>query len=518
MNALLTLGLALASVVSIVSSPKGAYVTKALDVTRSTVAEDLEAFYYGSYGEKTLQNLVPNRMRGDLYDDFKFLHAYPFQGDLYLYFYARAGWTLTEASAWITVRNLIDNDYDEFAIHSTSDGYDARIVSTYGKMNVFYKCVIDDFYEHRVGDKHAITVDAIVGTCDDDDLYISRACDGDEVYWEDTEDYEDLVYKYYKDDYILIDDAEYIQQWVATQYDSVDLNYPTEVRELNWLFFSWNGSSADGKYELGDLKAIRLDYEYLTYTASYTIDSHFFLADTMTPVYCGTYHHPEIFVNACSNVNVRDIKIEGKVSEPRQTVVKAEQRFISEDVATPDWWQFWENVKHLDYAFNTIQKLDAESIDALGEDHDKDFFNANKGGYEYAIMMKEDTRKRDNVQELRFDGWNEFWSNSKRITSTAHEMVSATITRLTFSTEYGDVDLNAMMEPVELTGVMGASGKITDVKDYYGPSVKDVLRYAVYAIAAIGVLTVLGFAITFIVRQALKAQPSRPNDRSKKRR
>ena len=143
MNALLTLGLGLATVLSVVNAPKFANDNaELLDVTKSSVCDDLEAFYGDAYGDKILANLSPSTTKGDDYNDFKFYNFYPHDGDLYFYFYARAGFTIDSVILEYSDGATFDNEgnaIENWHVLGDNDLQRAVVMDTYGKMNIFYK-------------------------------------------------------------------------------------------------------------------------------------------------------------------------------------------------------------------------------------------------------------------------------------------------------------------------------------------------------------------------------------------
>ena len=500
MNALVSIGVCLAALATIATPPKMAATNaEPLDITKSSVCDDLEAFYGQSYGDKILNNLTPSTAKGDDYNDFKFYNFYPHQGDLYFYFYARAGFTIDSVILEYSDGSTFDgegNAVENWHVLGDNDLRAAVVQDTYGRMNIFYKCVLKNFYTEQAGSTHRIFLQTLNGyTSRDSEMKFSRRCQDAELLWEDAADGQDLVYTYYKDDYILIDQAEYYQQWLATKWNDSNQNYPTEIKEFNWLFFSWAGTSIAGKYELGALKEVLLDYEYLQYDASYTIRSTGW-GDPLLPVYFGTHDHTEPFTMNVPDSRISDIEMSNEVYSVRQTTITPYSRRISTVTDQPTWWQFWLNAHKVEYTYNSIQALDQASIDAIEDEDTRDFFQSQSGTFKYALMMKEDTRYRTSVQNA--PGWNA----GKRVTSVCHEMCSPRLTRLTFNSPDGDVELNAMMHAVELTGVFSTSGNVIEVKDYTGPSPKDVLRYVFYALSALLVVTVAGFGVVGILRFA----------------
>ncbi len=500
MSPLSSLALGLATIVSIAASPKlAASNATALDITESSVCDDLEAFYGDEYGDKILTNLTPNKVKGDDYNDFKFYHLYPHQGDLYFYFYARAGFTIDTVTLEFDDSTTIgeDNEVEESWHVTGEDGVPrVKILDTYGKMNIFYKCVIEDYYVESVGSTHRIFVDSLTGyTTLDEELLFSRKCQEAELLWEDTSENEDLVYKYYKDNYILIDQAEYWQQWVPTRYNNADQNYPTEIMEVNWLLFSWSGTSIGGLYELGELKKVVLDYEYLQYEAVYTAD-YSGVGMKMTPVYYGTHDHTEPFRSTLQGLTYKNIHMQNEVYSIGETTITPMTRTYDEVSDEREFWQFFSNAHRVTYTYNSIQSLDTQSISQLTDENTRDFFYSQVGTYKYAIAMKQDFRyilERDYKPYAACD-----------VTSLCHEIVSPRITRLTFNSEFGDVELNAMMHPVELSGVFTTTGTVTEIENSTVSTVKDTLRIVFYALAAVLLLTVTGFAVVGIVRFARK--------------
>ena len=462
--------------------------TGPLDITKSSVADDLEAFYGERYGDKIIQNLVPSRAKGDDYNDFKFFHFYPWQGDLYFYFYASAGFTFDSVVLEYSDGATFDGNtaIEDWHLEGEEGTPTATIEDTFGKMQVFYKCKIADFYEENEGSYHRIFLKTVNGyTSNDPTMSFRRACQDAELLWEDGSEGEDLVYRYYKDDYIVIDDAAYYQQWIPTKYNGADQRYPTEMNEINWLFFSWSGTSIDGKYELGSLKEVTLDYQYLTYEATATVKMDTWGASAMVPVYTGTYDHPELFTRALTGATCDSVVMGNEQRILRQTVITPQTRTIDQITDEAQWWQFWLNSHRVTYTYNTIQSLDANVVRTIGDDDTRNFFQDYVGQYKYAIMMKQDLR-----YIVNYHTYNSWGMESATITSEAHEITSARMTRLTFNSEFGDVSLNAMMHEVTLTGIFKTTGTLVEIENKTTATIRNILKWAL-----IGLGTVLGIAL-----------------------
>jgi len=504
MNGLIpSLILTIAALGSLAGSSNSSATSGPLDITKSSVADDLEAFYGEKYGDKIIQNLVPNTARGDSYSDFKFFHFYPWQGDLYFYFYAATAFNVDTVQLEYSDGATFDSEgvaVENWHLNGEENTPAVTIEDTFGDRRVFYKCKIADFYTHQTGDKHRVYAKSVTcSTTRDSSLVLKRACQEAELAWEDVDDGEDLVYKYYKDDYIVIDEAAYYQQWIATRYNGADQRYPTEINEINWLFFTWSGTSIDGKYELGALKEVVLDYEYLSYDATYEIKMDLWGADAMMPVYTGTYDHPEIFTKALTGASCSSVRMSDETTTLRQTTIVPQIRTIDTISDTAEWWQIWLNSHRVTYSYNTIQALDQESVQGIGDEDTRSFFLDFVGDYKYAVMMRQDTRSILNSHE-----YDNFGMHSAVVTSRAHEIRSARMTRLTFNSEFGDVSLNAMMHEVKLTGIFATPGTIVEIENKTTSAVKNAIKWILIALGSILGLTLLGYCAVGLIRYAKK--------------
>lgn len=503
MNATL-LGLTLLTAVS--SGIAGLAPKKAneltLSIETSTVAQDLEAFYYDSYGEKTLQNLVPKRSAGEPYSDFKFLNFYPHEGDMYFYFYAATDQGKPMDQIWLEYSDGSTYTAEGEAIESWHVKGDtntsAKIKSTYGLSKCFYKCVIEGFYNYEVGTNHRVRLASIVGDYSElDTLAFVRRSDDVEFLWTDQKADTDFVYRFFKDDYIIIDDASYYQQWIATEYNDSNRNYVTEFEELNWLFFSWSGSAADDLgLTLGELKKVVLDYEYLQYDATRTSDGN------MAAIYMGTRYHPEPDQSAMAAYNPRNYSYSNEVVTVNQTTITPSTTTIDKVTDSPEWWQFWLNQHVVNYTYNSIQALDSNSLNALEDEEYKSFMANNRGSFDYAILMKSDTREITSDTKPAFS-----LTGTHTVTSRCHEIQSGLISSLVFNTEFGDCKLNAIMDPVEISGIFGTDGNVITIENE--STLTKVMKTALWGLAVVAIAAISIFAAMLLFKAWRLIKPTK---------
>ena len=114
---------------------------------------------------------------------------------------------------------------------------------------------------------------------------------------------------------------------------------------------------------------------------------------------------------------------------------------------------FWEITHRINYSYNTIQDLSDSQVDKISDPDFKNFINKTRGDYQWAIDYKDDVRTRTKTE----DSWNNFidWvRGTTKVTTTGHEAKSVTLTRLVFENQDGTADLNAIMNPVDVSAVV----------------------------------------------------------------
>ena len=114
---------------------------------------------------------------------------------------------------------------------------------------------------------------------------------------------------------------------------------------------------------------------------------------------------------------------------------------------------FWEITHRINYSYNTIQDLSDSQVEKISDPDFKNFINKTRGDYQWAIDYKDDVRVRTKTE----DSWNNFvdWiRGTTKVTTTGHEAKSVTLTRLVFENQDGTADLNAIMNPVDVSAVV----------------------------------------------------------------
>ena len=117
---------------------------------------------------------------------------------------------------------------------------------------------------------------------------------------------------------------------------------------------------------------------------------------------------------------------------------------------------FWEITHRINYSYNTIQDLSDSEVEKISDPDFKNFINKTRGDFQWAIDYKEDTRVRVKTE----DSWNNplDWINgTTKVTTTGHEAKSVSLTRLTFENQDGTANLNAIMNPVDVSAVVSTT-------------------------------------------------------------
>ena len=448
------LGLILGTVFSMSAVPLRApgENTLSFNITTSTVAEDLSVFYHNQYPKNTLSYLVPNTKNGDQYDDFKLLTMYAYQGDLYLYFFASSPFTFDDVRMEYSISTTLSEDSTTIIEdwHERGEAFQCSVHDYNGSDKKFYKVVAEDFYDHDVGDVHRVKVKKLNMYQGDEYHYMCRDCDNAEYSWKDAAQNEDQVYTYYKDNYLIVNDAKYIQQLVNTKYSTVTQTQAVEAREINWLFFTYDYSSLGPNYQLGKLKEIDIAYEYLSYTATYRVDG----APHAT-LYAGGYKNPDSFFDRNGHGS-REAEFTLNKSNRLETTVTPSTRTIDTVTDQATIFFFWNITHKINYSYNTIQALDDNSLSSIGDADFKKFCESQRDHYKWAIDFREDNRV---LQKTENDvhGFVEWWKSTQKATTTCHQASSVTATRFVFENQDGTAELNAIMNPVEISETLATS-------------------------------------------------------------
>lgn len=446
--------LALGTVLTMGTVPLRTNETQSLsfNITTSTVAEDLAVFYHNRYPVNTLSYLVPNTKNGDMYDDFKLLTMYAYQGDLYLYFFAESPFTFDDVRIEYSTSTTLSSDNTTVIEdwHEKGQAFECDVHDYNGSQKKFYKIVAEDFYQHSTGNTHRVKVKRLNMYQGDEYHYMCRTCDNSEYSWKDAANGEDQIYTYYRDNYLIVNDAKYIQQLINTKYSSIAQTAATEAREINWLFFTYDYSSLGTNYQLGKLKEVTVSYEYLDYTASYRVNG----ANYAT-LYAGSYKNASSFLDKNGH-NSRDAEFSVSKSNRLETVVSPTTRTIDTVTDQATIFFFWNITHRINYSYNTIQALDDDSLNKISDADFKKFCSSNKDHYKWAIDFREDNRLIKQTENSYSNFW-DFLCGTQKVTTSCHEAKSLAATRFVFENQDGTAELNAIMNPVEISETLSTT-------------------------------------------------------------
>ncbi len=446
----------LLSIGAVMAVANGPAIKKAasssFNIETSTVQEDLCVFYHDQYPVNTLAYLVPNKTNGDLYNDFKLLTMYAHEGDLYLYFYAESPFTFTDVKIEYSTSTTLSSDQTEVVENwqEKSDAFDCRVHDKNGDRKQFYKVVADDFYEHNPGDDHRVKIKRLLAYSDNEYQSMIRKCDNSEYSWKDAQSGEDQVYTYYRDNYLLVRDAAYYQQFIFTKYTDVFQDCPTEAQEINWLYFSYDYTSKGVNYKLGKLKEVSISYEYISFSNTYRVNG-----SNHAGLYTGVYNNASGWLNNKGH-GAREATFDLISTKRMESTITPTTRTIDTITSQTRIFFFWEITHRINYSYNTIQDLSDSEVEKISDPDFKNFINKTRDDYQWAIDYKEDTRVRVKTE----DSWNNpiDWINgTTKVTTTGHEAKSVALTRLTFENQDGTANLNAIMNPVDVSSVVSTT-------------------------------------------------------------
>lgn len=438
--------LALGAALTVSNGPaikKAANTTFSIET--STVQEDLCVFYHDQYPVNTLAYLVPNKTNGDLYNDFKLLTMYAHEGDLYLYFYAETPFSFTNVDIEYSTSTTLSED--QMSVVEDYQTFNCRVHDSNGERKKFYKVVADDFYTFNPGDDHRVKVKKLKASTDVLTQSMSRNCDNSEYSWKDAASNEEQIYTYYRDNYLLVRESVYYQQFLFTKYSNISQKTPIEAQEINWLYFSYDYTSKGVNYDLGKLKEANISYEYLSYKNSYRVNG-----SENAGIYTGVYDNASAFLSNKGH-GAREASFELTGTKRLESKVTPSTRTIDTVTSHGRLFFFWEITHRINYSYNTIQDLSDSQVEKISDPDFKDFIKKTKGDFQWAIDFKEDSRIRTNVA----DSWNnpaDWFSGTTKVTTNCHEAKSVAITRLTFENQDGTANLNAIMNPIDVSAIV----------------------------------------------------------------
>jgi hypothetical protein len=436
-------GLATLSMAAPLAAESSSTASINLDVTTSTVQQDLYCFYHDQYPVNTLSYLVPHKANGDQYDDFKFITQYAYKGDLYFYFYVDYKCPFRDVYFEYSDSTTLSEDKTTIVEtpHEVDDAFKCTIHDCNGEQKRFYKICAKNFYKFNVGDKHRCKALRVIGYVTDI-TYVCRLCEDAEYSWVDPAEGADQVYTYYKDNYILLSGTSSVTQLVPTKYTSISEHAATEVKEINWLFFTWDYTSKGVNYDLGKLVKAEVAYDWLTYDVTYRVDD----GTAYAGCYQGLYKNQQPWFDKNGHWS-REAEFSNEKSVRAGSTVTPSDRSLSGTTSSATIFFFWNITHTINYKYNTIQALDDSSLGKIGDADFKKFCTDNRADYKYAIDFREATRTLNKTE----DSWSnarDFFHSTRKVYSTCHEARETVITKLSFQNQDGTAELNAIMNPV----------------------------------------------------------------------
>jgi hypothetical protein len=430
-----------------------------IDVSTSNVAEDLAVLYHDQFPTNTLSYLVPHKAAGDKYEDFKFLTMYASKGDLYLYFYSAFPRIFDNVKFVYSTSTVVSDDKTSMVENwqDNANSYVCSVHDHWGTDKVFYKAVAKSFYTYKEGDKHRVAASSLYLT--GATLTIQRTCENAEYSWQDPKDGEDQVYSYYKDNYIIIDKSKGLVQLVPTKYSSTRQTEADDAQEMQWLFFSYSNTNKGANYDLGKLTAVNLQYEYLTFDASYKVDRANWTFSHYRTIYGGLYGEPDSFLQDLGH-NAREASFKKVSSDIMYSTVTPNEKHIDATTSQKTWFFFWNETHEIHYTYNTLQALDDNSVSSVSDSDFKAFLNRYKSGFKYAVNFKTDNRTVTKREDAH-DNFVDWYQDTQKVTTRCHEAHAIQILKLTFNTQDGVADFNALMDPIDVDEVI-----TTVPKDY----------------------------------------------------
>lgn len=500
-TALLSLGLMASSVLGLAPS-QAETRSQGFNIETSTVQEDLACFYHNQYPVNTLSYLIPNTKNGDLYNDFKLLTMYANQGDLYLYFYAESTFAFDKCEIEYSTSTTLSEDQTSVVEDwQTGDNrFNLRVHDYNGSKKKFYKCVAKDFYTYNVGDDHRVKVGKLYCYQNNEYRSMIRSCEDSEYSWKDQRSGEDQVYTYYKNNYLLVNQSKYVEQFIATKYSDITRKTCTEAKELNWLFFTYDYSSLGVNYSLGKLKEITIDYEYMYYQNSYRVNGY-----SNATLYTGALNYPNAFYNSLGH-NAREAEFNVYKTQRIETKVTPATRTIEGITDQGRIFFFWEITHRVNYTYNTIQGLDDTSLSSVSDKDFKSFLERTREQYKWAVDFREDNRTLNSIN----DSWNNFadwWNSTVKVTSTCHEASSVTAVRFVFENQDGTAELNGIMNPVDISQIATTSPTTYTTVSFTLGSEKATKTF--YTILAVIAAILLGVGIIWLIFKLRPFMPRR---------
>ena len=166
-------------------------------------------------------------------------------------------------------------------------------------------------------------------------------------------------------------------------------------------------------------------------------------------MYSGALNNPNAFFDRNGHSS-REAEFNVTKSQRLETVVTPSTRTIDTITDSATIFFFWNITHRINYTYNTIQALDDTSISQIQDADFKKFMDGNRGHYKWAIDFREDNRLLTKT-ENSWSNFRDWFMGTQKVTTKCHEAKSVTATRFVFENQDGTAELNAIMNPVDIS-------------------------------------------------------------------
>lgn len=403
------------------------FASEIVSIEATNVASDLRILYGGNNPNSfDIYSLVPP---SDQNLNFKILAIKPLDGNLYIYGYTKILYDFFISGLDITYSNSTTQGENGGFIENfftTS----SRLINTYGYGDVFFKVSIDNFVSLNTSGRFFIdsaTLFAgyynIVNQLQQWPIYYNNI--NDELFYNIGSTYDNFIYEYFKDDYIVITDKQVNLFLTGKDIDNNILgheNYRSYYEDF-YVFFNT---------DLSIDELIEAQYSYLYY--SYSVNYHY-SANSGAPLlaYPGLMDDSNAF-------NISSVYINSTITSGVTTK--------SVNVPYFSWWTqskvySLENIQDC----NDLSNLESEEYSGFKDlinDINSNRVASNKDPFSWTFKAASDVRVATRtINEYTGNSW---YFNGYSV-NNAHEIKQLQILRLKFRTNNQTFDLNALDWP-----------------------------------------------------------------------
>ena len=466
--------------------------TEVASIENTNVSYDLNLFSNDGKYDYTYDWTTENKVQFDEYgkpsnsdySNFKFLVVKPVLGDVYVYFYWKTPTAYIPDSFSDCVVGLsmaTDQNEDGSYIEDVVD-YSATLVNTYGTHDVWFKYKISDVYDVESNTSYRIYVDSLKfdyryhGIDGSSDNYFC----GNSIIFQTNED-GDLVYDYWRKDYVTIDSGKVASYLVAK--DLVAKGGNTSVgssyNEYTYYFFN-----TDDDHPITDLISVTYNYYLLTYDVNYSWDTGDSEIGTYYFCYDGLYNSSvdsiehKLAVTPVSNQSldfdvVSDEFKSNQVTYSDTTSVEVDRPYLT-------WFPIFGEEK-VSYNFDSIQDLN--EIDSISDEDSysgfksfmyKNYLDDDGNSYDWAFQVDYGDLYRSildyGINESYYFWNNEFWNGYNRnlyIESQCHEVEQALITHLTYYNDNDYYSLDVLDTPKDTISISVENVQYDGIADLF---------------------------------------------------